>query len=44
MATIDFNSFEVLTFDCCGTLIDWERGIDHALTEFVSAGHAARYR
>lgn len=24
---IDFNRFEVLTFDCYGTLIDWETGI-----------------
>ena len=22
---IGFNEFEVLTFDCYGTLIDWER-------------------
>jgi FMN phosphatase YigB (HAD superfamily) len=27
MATIDLASFEVLTFDCYGTLIDWEAGI-----------------
>ena len=25
--TLDFNSFEFLTFDCYGTLINWERGI-----------------
>lgn len=24
---LDFNRFEVLTFDCYGTLIDWEEGI-----------------
>jgi len=24
---LDFNRFEVLTFDCYGTLIDWESGI-----------------
>jgi 2-haloacid dehalogenase len=24
---MDFNTYEVLTFDCYGTLIDWERGI-----------------
>jgi hypothetical protein len=24
---LDLGSFEVLTFDCCGTLIDWEAGI-----------------
>jgi len=27
MAAIDYGSFEVLTFDCYGTLIDWEAGI-----------------
>ncbi|MFC1557423.1 haloacid dehalogenase type II [candidate division KSB1 bacterium] len=28
---LDFSSFEVLTFDCYGTLIDWETGIIEAL-------------
>ncbi|MCU1287192.1 MAG: haloacid dehalogenase, type [Acidobacteriales bacterium] len=27
MSKLDFNQFEVLTFDCYGTLIDWESGI-----------------
>jgi 2-haloacid dehalogenase len=27
----DFSSFEVLSFDCYGTLIDWETGIANAL-------------
>jgi 2-haloacid dehalogenase len=27
MASIDYPAFEVLTFDCYGTLIDWEAGI-----------------
>jgi 2-haloacid dehalogenase len=27
MPTVDLSSFEVLTFDCYGTLIDWEAGI-----------------
>ncbi|MCU0484413.1 MAG: haloacid dehalogenase [Chloroflexi bacterium] len=27
MQTVDFSRFEVLTFDCYGTLIDWEAGI-----------------
>lgn len=27
MQTVDFSRFEVLTFDCYGTLIDWETGI-----------------
>jgi 2-haloacid dehalogenase len=28
---IDFHQFEVLSFDCYGTLIDWERGMLRAL-------------
>ena len=28
---MDFDRFEALTFDCYGTLIDWERGIVDAL-------------
>ncbi len=28
---MDFDRFEVLTFDCYGTLIDWEAGILGAL-------------
>jgi 2-haloacid dehalogenase len=31
MATLDFDAFDALTFDCYGTLIDWERGILNAL-------------
>src|SRR3954469_1787448 len=27
MAPIDFAQFDALTFDCYGTLIDWETGI-----------------
>jgi 2-haloacid dehalogenase len=27
MAGIDFEAFDVLTFDCYGTLIDWETGL-----------------
>ena len=27
MTALDFNRFDVLTFDCYGTLIDWEAGI-----------------
>ena len=29
--TLDFSRFKVLTFDCYGTLIDWESGILHAV-------------
>jgi 2-haloacid dehalogenase len=31
MATIDFEAFDALTFDCYGTLIDWEAGILNGL-------------
>jgi 2-haloacid dehalogenase len=30
-SSLDFSQFEVLTFDCYGTLIDWESGILGAL-------------
>ena len=31
MTAIDFDDFDVLTFDCYGTLIDWESGLLAAL-------------
>lgn len=31
MTTLDFDDFDVLTFDCYGTLIDWETGLLTAL-------------
>jgi 2-haloacid dehalogenase len=31
MTALDFDRFDVLTFDCYGTLIDWERGLLDAL-------------
>jgi 2-haloacid dehalogenase len=31
MTELDFDRFDVLTFDCYGTLIDWEAGILEAL-------------
>ncbi len=31
MKALDFSRFEVLTFDCYGTLIDWERGLLDAI-------------
>lgn len=34
---LDFNKFEVLTFDCYGTLIDWENGILTALHPVLMA-------
>ena len=38
---IDFTRFEILTFDCYGTLIDWETGILSALYRILSA-HAKK--
>ena len=34
---LDFNRFEVLTFDCYGTLIDWETGILTAMRRILAA-------
>ncbi len=34
---LDFNRFEVLSFDCYGTLIDWEKGILGALQPVFKA-------
>jgi 2-haloacid dehalogenase len=34
---LDFTRFEILTFDCYGTLIDWEAGILTALYRILSA-------
>ena len=34
---LDFSRFEVLTFDCYGTLIDWEAGILPVLHRILSA-------
>ncbi len=41
MPAIDFTAFDALTFDCYGTLIDWERGILEALAP-VLANHGVR--
>jgi len=35
--SLDFNRFEILTFDCYGTLIDWETGILSAMRRILSA-------
>jgi HAD superfamily hydrolase (TIGR01493 family) len=40
MSGLDFAEFDVLTFDCYGTLIDWETGILDALCP-VLAAHGA---
>ena len=43
MTAIDFSRFDVLTFDCYGTLIDWEAGILAALRGIPrAAGHRRR--
>jgi 2-haloacid dehalogenase len=34
---LDFDAFDLLTFDCYGTLIDWERGILDALAPIFAA-------
>jgi 2-haloacid dehalogenase len=34
---LDFNRFEILTFDCYGTLINWEAGILPAFHRILSA-------
>ncbi len=33
---IDLTNIKVLTFDCYGTLIDWETGISEALTQLLT--------
>src|SRR5258707_9143506 len=33
--TLNFRQFDVLTFDCYGTLIDWETGILRALRPII---------
>jgi len=38
---LDFSKFDVLTFDCYGTLIDWEAGILSVLKALLSA-HSQR--
>ena len=37
--TLDYGRFEALTFDCYGTLIDWETGLLDAFRPIL-AGHA----
>jgi 2-haloacid dehalogenase len=37
MAALEFDRFDVLTFDCYGTLIDWEAGILAALRAPLAA-------
>jgi len=37
---LDFFQFRALTFDCYGTMIDWESGIVGALRPIIAAHHA----
>jgi 2-haloacid dehalogenase len=37
MTRLDFSRFKILTFDCYGTLINWEAGIFSALRPILSA-------
>lgn len=37
MQSLNLSSFEVLTFDCYGTLIDWESGILEAVRRVLAA-------
>ena len=37
MTDLDYGRFEALTFDCYGTLIDWEAGIATALRQVLGA-------
>jgi 2-haloacid dehalogenase len=41
MADLDYGAFDALTFDCYGTLIDWETGILAALRTVLPTGSAA---
>ncbi len=38
--SFDFDRFDVLTFDCYGTLIDWEAGIEQGLRRLLGAAAA----
>ncbi|MDA0136718.1 haloacid dehalogenase type II [Solirubrobacter deserti] len=42
MGDIDFGAFDALTFDCYGTLIDWETGILNALRPVLDHHGASR--
>ena len=37
MSAIDFDHFDALTFDCYGTLIDWETGLLAAMRPVLDA-------
>lgn len=35
MSELDFSKYQILTFDCYGTIIDWETGISKSLTQIL---------
>jgi 2-haloacid dehalogenase len=41
VGALDYGAFSVLTFDCYGTLIDWETGIAAAVREQLGAAVAS---
>ena len=41
---LDFNRYEWLSFDCYGTLVDWETGISTAVAEVLQSHTIARSR
>ena len=41
---LDFNRFQWLSFDCYGTLVDWETGISTAVAEALAAHGIRRSR
>jgi 2-haloacid dehalogenase len=43
-SVLEFDEFEVLTFDCYGTLIDWESGIWEALHSILTSHSMAMAR
>jgi 2-haloalkanoic acid dehalogenase type II len=38
---LDYGAFDALTFDCYGTLIDWETGLVAAFADALGPGHDA---
>ena len=42
MGSVDFTYYDALTFDCYGTLIDWETGILNALKRVLAAHRIER--
>ena len=42
MKNLDFNRFEWISFDCYGTLVDWETGISMAVSEVLEAHGLSR--